>query len=247
MQLGSKSSTGGPLFTLGQLPGSQPPAANLSGVTLTVNTQLNAPLSGTVKLGFTLDRSIPTQGRFGIDYTTPAGYLDPAMQFVDSSGMGLGTSYSFTLQPGSSSVTLPTIAPGTVGGQVNLLINTDVPQGGGAFLIAAPKAVVTPGSVQFTNVTAAGFDVELVGIETARTGQNATITFSPTAGSQIRGQTVFQYDISQTMQTWFASSSGLKYGGGFSLTFPFQFDGQVNAIGSVTVQLDNSDPITGKR
>jgi hypothetical protein len=215
-------------------------------VTLTVNTTLTQALSGSVDLGFTLG-NIATSGQLGLTYTTPPGYVDPAMQFVDSKGNGLGRSYKFTFQPGDSVITLPAINPGTVAGQVSLLVNTNLPQGGRSFIVPGNPAVVQSGSVQFTNVTSTAFDIEFVGVESSRQGFDATITFNPASGSEIKGQQVFHFNVNPVLEQWFASDDGQRYGGMVSLTFPFQLEGPISAIGSATVTLDGSDPVTGNR
>jgi hypothetical protein len=108
---------------------------------------------------------------------------------------------------------------------------------------------VEPGSVQFTNVTSSGFDVEFVATAPLRTASYATITFNAASGSELLGQQTFVFDVTSISNEWFASESGLSYGGRFSLTFPFLFDGPVSSIASATVMLSigetNSQPVTG--
>ena len=107
--------------------------------------------------------------------------------------------------------------------------------------------VIESGSVQFTNISATGFDVEFVAMAPTRSATAATITFNPSSGDQISGETTFVFDVSSISNAWFASAEGLKYGGRYSLTFSFVFNGPISAIGSATVSLDSSQPVTGNR
>jgi hypothetical protein len=171
---------------------------------------------------------------------------------VDAKGNPLGTTYNFTFQPKTTSITLPAIYVGTVLGTVDITISASgLAQTAVEFPVAGSQPVVQPGSVQFTNVTANGFDVEFIAMAPLRVATNSSITFSPASGSTIAGQQTFDFDITSALNTWFASTESLKYGGMFSLTFSFQFNGSLSAIGSATVTLgDNglaSQPVTGNR
>ena len=89
-------------------------------------------------------------------------------------------------------------------------------------------------------MTAGGFDVEFVATSTTRDATQATLTFTPTTGDQITGISTFTVDVSASSAAWFSSSSGLTYGGAFSLTIPFTLTGSASAIQSVSVTLTNS-------
>jgi hypothetical protein len=113
--------------------------------------------------------------------------------------------------------------------------------------VTGDTAVIEPGSVQFTNVSAGGFDIEFIAMTPTRSASIATITFNPSSGDQISGQQTFAFNVSTISNAWFASSESLQYGGRFSLTFSFVFNGSISAIGSATATLDNSQPVTGNR
>jgi hypothetical protein len=106
--------------------------------------------------------------------------------------------------------------------------------------IPASAPVIEANSVQIVNVTSGGFDVELVATSTTRQLNLATFTFTAVAGSQISGTATFNVDVSSLLAGWYASSSGLTYGGAFSLTIPFTLSGSASVIQSVNVTLTNS-------
>jgi hypothetical protein len=173
------------------------------------------------------------------------------LQFVDGNGNGTGTTFNFTIPSGSSSITLPSFDVGTVAGSIGLAITVDsLQQASGLVIVPPATPVIESGSVQFTNVTSSGFDIEFVGISATRSLSSVTIMLNPASGEQILGQSTFTLDVSSIMNTWFSSAASLPYGGRFSLTVPFELSGDVSAIASATVTIsatagNPSQPVTG--
>jgi streptogramin lyase len=242
VQYGNVTSTGGPLFTLSTPPNSVDPGGTVTGLTLTANTPLLAAVTGSATLTFTDNTLL---------MNTQPGYVDPAMQFVDGNGNGTGTTFNFTIPSGSSSITLPSFDVGTVAGSIGLAITVDsLQQASGLVIVPPATPVIESGSVQFTNVTSSGFDIEFVGISATRSLSSVTIMLNPASGEQILGQSTFTLDVSSIMNTWFSSAASLPYGGRFSLTVPFELSGDVSAIASATVTIsatagNPSQPVTG--
>jgi hypothetical protein len=220
------------------------PGGAVPSLTLTANETLRATVTGTATLTFT-------------DYTglqnTPAGYVDPATQFVDSQGNVTGTKYNFTIPSGTSSITLPGFNVGTVAGTIRIAITVNgVDQGGNQVVVLPATPIIESGSVQFTNVTASSFDLEFVGTSATRSLAIATVTLNAAPGDQIVGQSTFNVNVTDVMNAWFSSTSGLQYGGRFSLTLPFELSGDVKAIASATVTIaatstNPSQPVTGNK
>jgi streptogramin lyase len=240
---GAVTSKGGALFTL-SAPTSVDPGAAVPGLTLTANEPLLATVTGTTTLAFTGSSLL---------LNTPAGYVDPAMQFVDGKGNGAGTTYNFTIPSGSSSITLAGFDVGTVAGHINIAITAEgVSQTGGLVIVPPATPVIESGSVQFTNITSTGFHVEFVATSATRSVSTVTITLNPASGAQIMGQSTFTVDVSKAMDAWFSSSASFPYGGRLSVTIPFELSGDVKAIDSATVTVsatlgNPSEPVTGKR
>ena len=159
---------------------------------------------------------------------------------MDTSG-NTSTTASLTIPGATTSVALPTIDPGTVAGDILVTLTVPGQTPSTSTVTVEPSApVIEAGSVQITNVTATGFDVEFVATSTTRDATNATFTFMATAGDQISGSSTFTLDVSSSSAAWFASATGLTYGGAFSLTIPFTLTGSASAIQSVSVTLANS-------
>jgi streptogramin lyase len=234
IKFGTVTKTGTPLFTLNGFPTTQPPASNVTNLSLQLNQAAGVAVSGTLSLSFA-----PYAGDLGLPAS--GSYMDPALQFVDNNGNKLGTSYNITIPPTATSVPIPNIDPGTVAGGITATLSMDTLAEATASLTVQPLVPqIEEGSVQITNITANSFEVELVANSTTRDLQYATFAFTPTAGSQIVGDSSFTFAVSSLLSSWFSSQEGLDYGGAFSLTVPFTLSGSVNAIQSVAVTLINT-------
>jgi hypothetical protein len=196
-----------------------------------LNPGSNGAFSGTLNMLFT-----PNSSLSGL----PQGYQGDA-GFVNSAGAkSTSASISATLSGTiTTTVTLPAIDPGTVAGTVTISLSGQsvTPT---TLVIPSSVPIIESGSVQFSNVTSSGFDVELVATSTPRDLQTATFTFNPASGAQLTGSTTFTVNTSSLLSQWFSSASGLTYGGAFSLTVPFTLSGSSAALSSVTVTLTNS-------
>jgi hypothetical protein len=170
-----------------------------------------------------------------------AGYIDPALQFVDSSGNKLGTTYNVTLPANTGSLTLPQIAPGTVEGSIALTLTVTGQTGANSSItVPASVPVISAGSVQILDITSSGFNVEVIANSSPRDLKTATFTFNASPGTTISGTSTFSVDVSSLMTGWYAGTTSQQYGSQFSLTVPFTFSGSSSAISSVTVTLTNS-------
>ena len=217
-----------PTFTLSGIPATPAPGTNITNGTVVLSQPSSAAYSGTLTVIL-----LPNEANL------PAGYLGDA-GFVDSSGNKSST-VTLLVPALSSSVPLPTLDPGTVSGTltVSLTVAGQV-VATSSLTVAASAPVIEANSVQIVNVTSGGFEVELVATSTTRQLNLATFTFTAATGSQISGTATFNVDVNSLLAGWYSSSSGLTYGGAFSLTIPFTLSGSASAIQSVSVTLTNS-------
>jgi hypothetical protein len=234
IKFGAVTKTGTLLFTLNGFPSTQPPASNVTNLSLQLNQTAGVAVSGTLALSFAPyagDSGLPASGT----------YMDPALQFVDNSGNKLGTTYNISIPATATSVAIPNIDPGTVAGGITATLAMDsLAEATATFTVPPAVPQIEEGSVQITNMTANSFEVELVANSTTRDLQYVTFAFTPAAGSQIIGDSSFTFDVSSLLSSWFSSQEGLEYGSAFSLTVPFILSGSVNAIQSVSVTLINT-------
>jgi len=215
-------------FTISGVPTTAAPASEITTGILQLSQASTAAISGTLTVSLN-----------AAEAGLPDGYVGDA-GFGAGNGTKTSTS-SLVIPAGTTSVQIPGFDPGTVAGElsVSLAISGQTVAAANSTIEQAVPTIVSD-SVQITNITATGFDVELVGTSTPRDLESATFTFTPSAGSGIAGASTFVVDLRSALTTWFASSDGLEYGGAFSLVVPFTLSGSATAIASVTVSLTNS-------
>ena len=240
--------------------------APLQGVTITQNSAGSAPnqtnlsvslpssaqgtYTATLSLSFKPDPSITN---------VPANYFDPAAGFP-ASGQGTALTQNVTMTAGAVPPSV-VFAEGTVAGTWTVTL-TSLTTGGVSALptpspsytvpvaLAAPQ--ITLGSVKIVNATSTGFSVTLTGFATSRDVASGTFVFAAASGAQLQGGTVTVPFNGLDQSEWFNTAAGQSAGGTFSLTLPFAYTGDPNALSSVTVTLTNSKsqtsaPVSGDR
>jgi hypothetical protein len=216
-----------PNFTFTGLPATGTPGSSITNATITVSPATAADLPGTLSLALS-----GTPSEFPANNHGDAGF-----------GTGFGSktwTYAVTVPAGKTTVPFPSaLDPGTVAGNLAVTLTVNGQTAETPVTIGSVAPIIEAGSVQITNITSTGFDVELVATSTTLELKTATFTFTAAAGAQISGSATFTADVSSLLAPWFASSN-YQYGGAFSLSIPFTISGPSSAIGSVSVTLTNS-------
>jgi hypothetical protein len=196
------------------------------------------PLTGTVKLsfapyppglsaGFGEMQFLTGGGSFQINIpagsTTPVP-APPPIQVGTVAGEITATLTSLTVASTNDAVTKPDQLP-----NVKIVVQMWAPE-------------IVPGSVKITNLSSSGFDVVLDACSTPRDLSKADLVFTAASQTQLTGPQTFTMALDGIANAWFdpANATGIANGGSFSLKIPFNFSGDVNAIGSVSVTLTNS-------
>jgi|HubBroStandDraft_1064217.scaffolds.fasta_scaffold01291_11 hypothetical protein len=203
-------------------------SATQSSFTLALGAAYPADITGQVTLAFQPDSSL----------ASPAD--DPSIQF--STG---GTSASFTIPANSTAPVSFALQTGTVAGTITLTVSW---QAGGATL-PSPAALtqtiqIAPAVPVITAVsattTSSGFQVTVTGYSNTREASQAVLQFTPASGQTLQTTSV-TVSLTSAATSWFQSSASDQYGSQFILTLPFTVsNGSASAIGSVSVQLVNS-------
>jgi hypothetical protein len=231
----STSATTSAAFTLAVLPA---PTASFTGLPSTATSKqqltggaltLSAPypqeISGQITLAFQPDPSL----------ASPAD--DPAILF--SAG---GTTAPFTVPANSTTPVSFSIQTGTVAGTITLTVSwqaADVTLAPLTQTIQIAPAVPAIDSVG-TATTTSGFTVSVVGYSNTRELSQAVLQLTPASGQNLQ-TTSLTVSLTSAATTWFQSNTSDQYGGQFTLTLPFTVtDGSASAVGSVSVQLVNS-------
>jgi hypothetical protein len=167
--------------------------------------------------------------------------------------MSGGNTLDFEIPAGASSAVLqnPTINQGIVAGDITLSLaqlttdNIDVtPPSSVSRTITVPNLppVIVPGSVRLVNITANGFQVELMGYSTPRDLLQARYTFEVASGAKIEGSATLDVDLVSAANQWFGNveQSYSKYGSSFLLRMQFTVEGNASLLTAVTVSLRNS-------
>ena len=229
------------------------PFTVISLPTLSISANLTA--SGVNQVILSLDSAAPVDltGTVGLTFmtnnvNTPAGYVDPAMQFASG-----GTSIPFTIAQGSKTAVFPNngaFSPGSVSGTLTLTLtsfksgNDSVlgsPAPSKSFTIGNQAPIITPNTAKIINGTSGGFTVEVIGFSTTRELSKVNFTFITNGSISIDGGGSFTIDVTQAFNTYFSSDNGLKNGGTFKMDIPFTITGaDASAITGATLTLVNS-------
>jgi hypothetical protein len=189
-------------------------------------------ITGQITLSFQPDASL----------ASPAE--DPAIQF--SSG---GRTVPFTIPANSTAPISFSLQTGTVAGTLTVAVRW---QAGGASL-AVPAALsqairIAPAvpviSTITASATASGFQVQITAYSNTREVTQAVFQFTPAAGQNLQTTSV-TVPLTDAANTWFQSSTADAYGSQFVLTVPFSLAGSSSAIGSVAVELVNTQGTSG--
>jgi uncharacterized membrane protein len=87
--------------------------------------------------------------------------------------------------------------------------------------------------------TGSGFQVQITGFSTDRDVTEADLHFNNSALGSVQ-TTSLTVKLSDAASQWFKSEASAQFGSQFSLVLPFTIQGSTDSIGSVSVQLKNS-------
>lgn len=226
-------------FTPVKLPALVQPGSTLA-FSISLDQPAPAPLQGSVQLRFTPAGTVAN---------SPDSYSDPTMQFADG-----GTRLSFLIPPGATRAILPANGAFTVGRIAGIirLEMTSLAAGAVSQLPNPPPAVEltvlssAPNLFSGTFVTSAikgetflgGYVTVLLNSST-REVSKAVFTFKPKPGYQINAaSSTVTLDVTNLFAAYYASGTGMSFGGSAQLVIPFGF--LEDAIDSVTVTLTNT-------
>jgi len=208
------------------------PAAQQPRVGLDLTAASSVPLTGDLVLTFTPTADVPTD--------------DPAVQFATG-----GRTVSFTVPANSTKSNFsgtPDVAfsTGTVAGTLRFVVtlrngSANVtptnPDPNRTVTVERRAPVIT--SVTVASRTASGFEIVVVGYSTPRSLSQAAFRFSPRAGSNVQGGDV-NVNVTSQFTTWYESADSRQFGSQFRLRIPFTVQGDINALGTVSVTLTNA-------
>jgi hypothetical protein len=191
-----------------------------------------------INLTISPPRSVAISGRMVLTFTSPTD--DPAIQFE-----GGGRTVNFTIPANttqaifSGNVNSTSFQTGTTAGTITLeAVPDNMPGSTRSSTVSRRAPRIT--SLTIGSRTASSFQLVIVGFSNIRNLSQGTFRFTGRAGTNLQTSSL-TVDLSSSFATWFQSAASAQFGSQFRLTLPFNVQGDINAIGSVSVTLTNTE------
>jgi hypothetical protein len=195
----------------------------------------------------------PVTGRLTMTFVPNASTNtdDPNVLLINAQASTRTVNFTFPANTALAQFSLPGVMlrAGTVAGVMQLSI-TEVQVGGQAlpqyssgFNVTVPRVAPTITNVRILNRTASGFTVEVTGYSSPREITTASFQFTAAIGANLQtGQ--LQLDMAAQFAAYYQSANAAAAGSAFVYIQPFFVQGNVNAIGSVSVTLSNAQGVS---
>jgi hypothetical protein len=180
-------------------------------------------------------------GQLTLTFSSTVGVDDPMIRFANGTRV-LG----FTVPAGATAPVFgaadrPVLLTGTTAGTITLTVTTYQAGGQDVQPIPPPVTIQIPaGAPVITSVTAtrnsSGFTVRVAGFTTQRQVTRARFQFN---GTNLQ-TTEVSPPVDSAFNTWFQSTQSNQFGTQFSLTQPFNVQGDPQTVTSVTVTLSSA-------
>ncbi len=225
-----------PTYTLTGPSGTVTPGS-FNNLALTLASPYPVAIAGTL--------TITVSGTLPVDPAAQFSTGGQTVRFVipanSTSAVFAGQGTQIGLQTGTVASSLAlTPAFATQSGNVDL-----TPASPSTLRLTVAPAKPTLLALQIVNQTATGFSLAVTGFATTRTLTSMNVEFTPAAGFNLAA-TQFTIDLSQVATVWFRSTASQAFGGQFTLTVPFTFQGTVatgqsiaSSISAVSVKVSN--------
>lgn len=206
-------------------------------VGLSLSTPYPVAVSGTLTIGITGSLPADPAVQFQTGGTTTS-FVIPANQTAAVFG-SQGTQIGIQTGTVADTITLtPTF--NTQAGNISLTPNTPATL---QFAVApSPPQLI---AIQLTALSSTGFTVQLTGFSTTRSLTSAAVQLTAEKGYSLPASQ-FTIPLSQISTVWFQSTASNAYGGEFTVSIPFTFQGLtttqsvLNAVASVSATVSNS-------
>jgi hypothetical protein len=227
-----------PAYTITGPTGTTPPMSQPA-----IGLKLASPYPVAIAGVLTIGASGDLPGDPGVQFAT-GGTTTPFVIPANATDAMFGALGSqIRLQTGTVSSTI-TLTPSftTQAGGVDL-----TPAGGPTTLqFSVAPAAPTLISIKTGSITANGFVLTVTGFSTTRSLSNLNVQFTPTADVTV-ATAQFSIDVGRISQIWFQSNASVAFGGQFSISVPFSFQGTppegktlLGTISSLSVTASNS-------
>jgi hypothetical protein len=191
-----------------------------------------------INLTVAAPRPVAVSGRMILVFAGPTD--DPAVQFE-----GGGRTVNFTIPANSTqavfagNATSTSFQTGTTAGTITL---EAVPEGmvGSTRTSTVSRRAPRITSLTIGSRTSSSFQLVMVGYSNIRNLTQGVFRFAGRAGTNLQTSSL-TVDLSSAFATWYQSAASAPFGTQFRLVVPFNVQGDINAIGSVSVTLTNAE------
>ena len=223
-------------------------ALNVTGLNTTVGPAQQVPLTVSVPNAYSVDLT----GTLTLTFASAVGGDDSSIQFST-----VGRTVTFTIPNGTTTAVYPQnqqllVSTGTVAGTITIkatlqAAGSDItPAGQAPITVTVPKQVPVITAATLKQTTG-GVVVSITGYTTTKEVTQATLQFNAVSGGTLNSGTT-TVPLTAVLNSWFQSATAAGFGGQFVVSIPIAVSGTVNAIGSVTVTVTNtqgnSAPVT---
>jgi hypothetical protein len=221
----------------------------------TINLPASPVTPGQIPISLTLASPYPAAltGTLTVSYSGDLP-VDPALQFAVG-----GLTARFTIPANTTRAVFgitgneTRLQTGTVAGTLTFTPSFATEAGGVTLSPATPAsrqltiaaARPTLQTIQLTGQTANSFTITVAGFSTTRSLTALNVEFTPAPGVQL-STTRFTVNLQSAAQAYFQSAASLAFGGQFTVSVPFTFQGTgpggrpaVNSVASVSVTASN--------
>jgi hypothetical protein len=215
------------------------PAGTQPSFSLTLATPYPVPISGTLTLSVSPSSDLPADA--AVQFATGGQTVPFVIPANTTSAVFAKQGTQIGLQTGTVAGTI-TLTPSfaTLAGNVDL-----TPASPTTLQITVAPASPTLTTVQLSNQTANSVTLVVSGFTPTRKLTSANVQFTTAPGINMPTST-FTIDLQQIATVWFRSSASQAFGGQFSISIPFTFQGTLPAgqtvlsgLASVSVVMSN--------
>lgn len=214
------------------------PQPAIMGLASSADTAEQLPIAVQLAAAYPSDVTGHITASFSSSASVPAD--DPSIQFASG-----GRTVDFTVKANTQQAVFPVspmaLQTGTVAGTITL--NLEVQSAGAQPTTASQTIQVMPAVPAIRSVslvtTSTGFEVHITGLSNTREVSEADLRFQAAAGSSIQTSSL-SVNLSASAKQWYQSAASVPFGSQFVLVLPFNVQGGVNSIASVSVILKNS-------
>jgi hypothetical protein len=194
-------------------------------VSLTLAAPQTTPLNGQLILTFTPEAINPSDDSAIVFIATQARVLNFTIPSRDTQAVFEAPNAMFQTGSVAGTINLSVFLDGALNASRNITIRRQAP---------------TIRSVRITSLTASSFELAIDGLSNTRMVNQGEFRFSARGGGNL-ATTMVPISLANDANIWFQGEASRQFGSQFTLVVVFNVQGDISAIGSVSVTLSNQE------